>query len=73
MAFFDFKVFWNALSTQERRSFADKANLTERYISIHLRYCSRSVSFQTARRLQVAFKEFGKEFTLEQIADCFKK
>lgn len=73
MAFTDFKSFWNGLSKREREQFADSANLTVQYISIHLRYCSRSVSLQTAVRLQKAFKEFGKEFTLEQIADNFMK
>lgn len=73
MAFTDFKTFWNGLSKRERQQFADSANLTVQYISIHLRYCSRSVSIKTAKRLQAAFKEFGKEFTLEQIADNFMK
>ncbi|EJD6539132.1 hypothetical protein AB6G46_10820 [Providencia hangzhouensis] len=73
MAFTDFKTFWNGLSKRERQQFADSANLTVQYISIHLRYCSRSVSIKTARRLQKAFKDFGKEYSLEQIADHFMK
>lgn len=73
MAFTDFKTFWNGLSKRERQQFADSANLTVQYISIHLRYCSRSVSLQTAKRLQKALNSFGIELTLDQIADKFMK
>ncbi|QPE15764.1 hypothetical protein IMQ36_11150 [Providencia rettgeri] len=73
MAFKDFKTFWNGLSKRERQQFADTANLTVQYISIHLRYCSRSVSIKTAKRLQKALNSFGVELTLDQIADKFMK
>ncbi len=73
MAFKDFKTFWNGLSKRERQQFADTANLTVKYISIHLRYCSRSVSIKTAKRLQKALNSFGVELTLDQIADKFMK
>ncbi|EPL6453062.1 hypothetical protein N0G65_000164 [Providencia rettgeri] len=73
MAFTDFKTFWNGLSKLERQQFADIANLTVKYISIHLRYYSRSVSLQTAKRLQKALNSFGIELTLDQIADKFMK
>lgn len=70
---FNFKIFWNGLSKRERQQFADSANLTVQYVSIHLRYFSRSVSLQTAKRLQKALNTFGIELTLDQIADKFMK
>lgn len=70
---FNFKTFWNSLSKHERQQFADSANLTVQYVSIHLRYCSRSVSLQTAKRLRKALNTFGIELTLDQIADKFMK
>ncbi|MFQ6256094.1 hypothetical protein ACLMPK_01090 [Yersinia enterocolitica] len=71
MTEFDFKLFWHALSDEQKEDIASKANTTVTYIRTHL-ICGRKVpSRERMRLLHSACAEYQNDLTLDQMVSFF--
>jgi hypothetical protein len=68
---FDFKNFWQSLSTAERKQLADDAGTTVNYIKVHLVYGRRTPTKRLMDGLFQACRKHDAHLTREQVIGFF--
>lgn len=67
----DFKSFYRSLTSEQKKSFAEQAGTTPRYIETHLVYASKVPGPNLMERLYNACVEFGASFTKTELIEFF--
>lgn len=71
MSQFDFKKFWQALSTDERKRLAEDAGTTTNYIKVHLIYSRRMPNKDLMNSLYEACRVHDPELSKESFIGFF--
>lgn len=71
MGTFDFKKFWQSLSSAEKVKLATDAGTTTNYIKVHLVYCRRTPNKSLMERLYLACKQHDPQVTKEALIGFF--
>lgn len=71
MEAFDFKEFWQGLSSAEKKQLADEAETTKKYIVTHLVYKRRVPSRNLMNNLHKACVSINPEISKDQLVSFF--
>lgn len=71
MQAFDFKEFWQGLSTAEKNQFVQDAGTTKKYVTTHLVYSRRCPSRNLMTSLHKACSNIDPQISKEQLVSFF--
>lgn len=71
MEAFDFKEFWQSLSSSEKKQMAEEAGTTVHYIRTHLVYKTRVPGRKTMKKLYNACISINPEISKDQLVSFF--
>lgn len=71
MQAFDFKEFWQALSTAEKNQLVNEAGTTKKYVTTHLVYNRRCPSRKLMTKLHKACERIDPQITQDQLVSFF--
>ncbi len=71
MQAFDFKEFWQGLSTAEKNQLVHEAGTTKKYVTTHLVYSRRCPSRKLMTKLHKACVSIDPEITQDQLISFF--